>query len=318
MKSMIILLGMLAFATQNVAYAETAELDTELLEVEQAIADSEASKAEIAETAKRLSKEKSEATAVKERAYTDMQRAKREEARNREKIALNEKKILEAQEEIANAKKEIEEAKELQDKMKIDMDKSQAELEKAQRERDRVLDLRKQALIEKNAVVDDMKKLEAKVEGMKKSEKAALKELSRAEGELASVRERAKATFEKSGTTTKEYQRILDEHRESLRKISKKLDEIEVEVELDKAYNEKKERKEAAVQRSRSLASVDSGKFAKITSPACNIRTFPAANSKIIGSYKQGRKLHVKMHDKAWYTTVFNGEKVFMGAGCFE
>jgi DNA repair exonuclease SbcCD ATPase subunit len=255
---------------------------------------------------------------MKERAYADMQRAKREEARYREKIALNEKKILEAQEEMEQARKEIEEAKEIQDKMKIAMDKSQAELEKAQRERDRVVDLRKQAMIEKNGVNEDMKKLEAKLENMKKTERTALKELTRAESELRDVRERAKVAFEKNGTATKEYQKIIDEHRDSLRKISKKLDEIEVEVEVDKAFNEKKERKEVALERSRNLASVSSGKFAKITSPACNIRTFPAANSKIIGSYKQGRKVHVKIHDKAWYTTVFNGEKVFMGAGCFE
>lgn len=318
MKSFVLLLGMVAFTTQNIAHADPAELETEMLEVEQAIADSEASKAEIAETAKRLAKEKGEANSAKERAYADMQKAKREEARNREKIALNEKKILEAQEEMAQAKKEIEEAKELQDKMKVAMDKSQADLEKSQRERDRVLDLRKQAMIEKNAVSEDMRKLEAKVDNMKKSEKFALKELTRAESDLREVRERAKVSFEKGGAATKEYQKIIDEHRDSLRKISKKLDEIEVEVEVDKAYSEKQERKEVALERTRNLASVNTGKFAKITSPACNLRTFPAASSKIIGAYKQGRKVHVKIHDKAWYTTVFNGEKVFMGAGCFE
>ena len=85
-----------------------------------------------------------------------------------------------------------------------------------------------------------------------------------------------------------------------------------------KAYDEKKERKEIAMAGSRSLASMNTGKFAKITAPTCNVRTFPSADSKVIGAYRQGRKVHVKIHDKSWYTTVYNGEKVFMGAGCFE
>jgi uncharacterized protein YgiM (DUF1202 family) len=48
------------------------------------------------------------------------------------------------------------------------------------------------------------------------------------------------------------------------------------------------------------------------------MRTFPSSDSKVVGSYKHGRKVHVKIHDKAWYSTIYNGEKVFLGAGCFE
>ena len=163
-----------------------------------------------------------------------------------------------------------------------------------------------------------MQKEEAKLAEMKRTEKSALKDLTRAEQELKDVRERAKKSMEKNGTESKEYLRIVQDHRDSLKKIAKKLDEIEVEVEVDKAYEEKQVRKQAAVERSRSVTSMSSGKFAKITSSNCNMRTFPSSDSKVIGNYKLGRKVHVKIHDKSWYSTIYNGEKVFLGAGCFE
>ena len=153
---------------------------------------------------------------------------------------------------------------------------------------------------------------------MKRSEKTALKELTRAEQELKEVRERAKQSMEKNGSESKEYLRIVQEHRDSLKKIAKKLDEIEVELEVDKAYEEKRQRKQIAMERSRGVSSVSSGKFAKITSPSCSMRTFPSSDSKVVGNYKHGRKVHVKIHDKAWYSTIYNGEKVFLGVGCFE
>lgn len=198
------------------------------------------------------------------------------------------------------------------------MEKSQAEVETIQKEVIRTKELRKEALLEKQNVVNDHKKFMVKMDNLRKEEKAALKELSRAEAELAQVREKAKASFVKGNGESKEYLRIIDEHRESVKKVAKKLDELEVEIEVDKAYEQKKERKQVAVERNRTLASIATGKFAKITSPACNIRSFPSSDSKVIGSYKHGRKVHVKIHDKSWYTTVYNGEKVFMGSGCFE
>lgn len=311
-------LACLAIAFTNVASADQDEVMGELMEVEQAIADSEAAKTEAAETANRLVKEKKESASMREKANIELKRAQREEDRSRERIALNEKKILQAQDEMEKAKKDMEEAKELMDKMKLDMEKSQAEVENIQKEVIKTRELRKEALLEKENVVKDFKKFNAKMENLRKEEKVALKELARAEAELATVREKAKRSFASSNGESKEYLRIIDEHREAVKKVAKKLDELEVEIEVDKAYEVKKERKQVAVERNRTLASISTGKFAKITSPACNIRTFPSSDSKVIGTYKHGRKVHVKIHDKSWYTSVFNGEKVFMGSGCFE
>lgn len=308
----------MAMAFTNVALADSEEVMGELMEVEQAIADSEAAKTEAAETANRLVKEKKESASMREKANAELKRAQREEDRSRERIALNEKKILQAQDEIEKSKKDMEEAKELMDKLKLDMEKSQADVENIQKEVVKTRELRKEALLEKENVVKDFKKFNAKMENLRKEEKVALKELARAEADLAMVREKAKKSFVTSNGESKEYLRIIDEHREAVKKVAKKLDELEVEIEVDKAYEVKKERKQVAVERNRTLASISTGKFAKITSPACNIRTFPSSDSKVIGTYRHGRKVHVKIHDKSWYTSVFNGEKVFMGSGCFE
>ena len=193
-----------------------------------------------------------------------------------------------------------------------------AEYEKVQKEVKRVADLKKEALTEKDYTEKNLQKAEAKLAEMKRSEKAALKDLTRAEQELRYVREKAKKSMEKGGSDNKEYLRIVQDHRDSLKKIAKRLDEIEVELEVDKAYEEKQERKQVAMERTRTVANMNSGKFAKITSPTCSMRTFPSSSSKVVGNYKHGRKVHVKIHDKAWYSTIYNGEKVFLGAGCFE
>lgn len=313
------ILALSAFCLQSTALADDpTELQSEMMEVEEAIADSEAAKAEQVETAKRMEKEKKEASVMKEKAGGELKRARREEDRARERIALNEKKILEAQDEIERAKKDIDTAKEAIDKTRLDIEKSQAEYEKVKKEAQRYADLKKEALTERDYVEKSMQKEEAKLAEMKRTEKSALKDLTRAEQELKYVREKAKKSMEKNGGEGKEYLRIVQDHRDSLKKIAKKLDEIEVELEVDKAYEEKKERKQVAMERTRNVANMHSGKFAKITSPTCSMRTFPSSDSKVIGNYKHGRKVHVKIHDKAWYSTIYNGEKVFLGAGCFE
>ncbi|MCB9072224.1 MAG: hypothetical protein H6623_01285 [Bdellovibrionaceae bacterium] len=317
-KFLPISLAVTALAFSNVSYADSDEVMGELMEVEQAIADSEAAKTEAAEMAQRAAKEKKESQSMRDKASVEMKRAQREEERARDRIALNEKKILAAQDEIEKSKKDMEDSKELVDKMKLEMEKSQADLENINKEVARYRDLRKEALLEKENVKKDYKKALGKVDELRKSERAALKDLQRAEAELVNVREKAKQAYAEGNKDSREYIRIIDEHRESVKRIAKKLDELEVEIEVDKAYEEKKERKQVAVQRNRTLASLKIGKFAKITSPACNIRSFPSSDSKVIGTYKLGRKVHVKIHDKSWYTTVYNGEKVFMGSGCFE
>jgi DNA repair exonuclease SbcCD ATPase subunit len=318
LKRLTYILAVSTLAMGTKVFADPSELQGEIIEVEEAIADSEAAKTEAAETANRLLKEKKEAGAMRDKANSDLKRAKREQERSQERIALNEKRILEAQDEKEKAKKDIEDAKDAIDKMKIEMDKVQAEVEKTNKEAEHYADLRKEALAEKDHVYKEMKKKEAQLVSVKRMEKSALKDLTRAESDLRNVREKAKKSYADNGAESKEYMKIIDGHREAIRKISKKLDEIEVEVEVDKAYDEKKERKEIAMAGTRSLASLNTGKFAKITAPTCNVRTFPSADSKVIGAYKQGRKVHVRIHDKSWYTTVYNGEKVFMGAGCFQ
>lgn len=311
-------LACMALVFSNVASADSDDVMGELMEVEQAIADSEAAKTEAAETAKRLGKEKKEAQSMREKASVELKRAQHEEDRARERIALNEKKILQAQDEMEKAKKDIEDAKEQMDKMKLEIEKSVAEMETIQKEVQKTKELRKEALVEKDNVLKDYKKFIAKMDNLRKEEKVVLKELARAEAELANVREKAKQSYAKGNVESREYLRVIEDHRDSVKKVAKKLDELEVEIEVDKAYEEKKVRKQVAVERTRTLASIQSGKFAKITSPACNIRTFPSSDSKVIGTYKHGRKVHVKIHDKSWYTSVYNGEKVFMGSGCFE
>ncbi len=317
-RKLSMMVAMAAFCVQTAHAEDPTELQSEMVEVEEAIADSEAAKAEQVETAKRLDREKKDAASMKEKAGGELKRARRDEDRSRERIAMNEKKSLEAQDEIEKAKKIIEDAKEKMDKNRLEVEKSVAELEKVKKEAQHLADLKKEALAEKEAVEKSMLKAQAKVDDMKRTEKAALKELARSEQELKYVREKAKKSMEKNSSESKEYLRIVQDHRDSLKKIAKKLDEIEVELEVDKAYEEKQERKQANMERSRGVSSMGSGKFAKITSPTCSMRTFPSADSKIVGSYKNGRKVHVKLHDKAWYSSIYNGEKVFLGAGCFE
>lgn len=300
------------------SWASMDEFDTELLEVEAAMADSEAAKQEALETRKRMKEEQRYSKKARAEARRKVEKAKRLERKARAEIALKEKQILKAQEDIEQAKASIEEARMQQDKLKLDMQKVNAQLEESQVEREKYVELKKQAVKEANRVEDELAKLRDRQIKVKKMEKKALKELTRAEVQLNTVKKKARKSVKENDTLNQKYAELIDNHRDSLQKISKRLDEIEVEMEVEIAYMEKKARKNIAMKRTRTLASLKNGKFARITSPACNIRTFPGTTSKVLGTYRQGRKVHVKIHDGSWYTTVFKGEKVFMGAGCFQ
>lgn len=296
--------------------AQTIE-DELMIEAETAIADSEAAIQEAKEAEKVASEEKKRSDIEVTKAQRELERARREEANAKRDIARAERERSTAIEDAERAKMEAEEGRqkvlsakdELED-MKVKLEESTRAKEQAAQEKQKVDDL----VVEINRDMEEMKR---KLEKAKKEELAAVKALGRAETSLKDLQEKAEISYTTADKDTSLFLSAVENHRDTLRQISKKLDELEIEVETDKSFYDKQRRKRLTRTLGSTVATIN-GKVAKVMTSGCNIRNYPSLSSKVLGKTQQGEKLKVKKYNGGWYSVIHNGQKAFMGAGCFQ
>ncbi len=311
---LIIFLLVVAFAAT--AKAQTVE-DELMIETETAIADSEAAMQEAKEAQKMATEESRRSEVEILKAKRELDRARQEEARAKRDIVRAEKERARALEETEKAKLEAEQAKQSTLMAKDELNDMVLKLEEAKLDQKKAEDDKKLVVDAYAEVNREVKEMKEKLSQAKKEELIALKELKRAELGLKDLEAKAAISFKTADKDTSVFLSAVSSHRDTLRKISKKLDELEVEVETDKSFYDKQRRNRLT----RTLGSTvknTNGKVAKVMTSGCNIRNYPSLASNVLGQSDQGVEMRVKKHNRGWYTVIHNGQKAFMGAGCFE
>lgn len=293
-------------------------LDDELMiEAETATADSEAAIQEAKEADKVATEEKRRSQVEVSKAGRELERARAEEAKAKRDIVRAEADRVKAIEQTERAKAEAEQARqktlmakdELNDVM-LKLDESKAEKNRAEEEKQKVVS----AL---NEINKELKDMQAKLESAKKQELIQVKELGRAEVALKDLQDKAAISYKTTDKDTSVFLTALASHRDNLRKISKKLDELEVDVETDKSFYDKERRTRLTRELGSTIATTN-GKIAKVITDGCNVRNNPSLDSEVLTKSPRGASVKVKKYNKGWFTTIHNGQKAFMGAGCFQ
>ena len=88
-------------------------------------------------------------------------------------------------------------------------------------------------------------------------------------------------------------------------------------METDKSFYDKQRRKRLTRALGSTVAHTN-GKVAKVMTSGCNIRNYPSLSSRVLGKTNQGSSLKVKKYNRGWFSVVHDGQKAFMGAGCFQ
>lgn len=298
------------------AFGQTVE-DELMIEAETAIADSEAAMQEAKEAEKVATEEMRRSEVSITKAQRELERARREEAKAKRDIARAERNRTRALEDAEKMKVEAETARqktlmakdELND-MTLQLEDSKMERKKAEKQKQKVLD-------EYADVSKELEDMKDKLENAKKEELKAVKALARAETRLKDLQDKAAISYKTADKDTAVFLSAVESHRKNLRKISKKLDELEVEVETDKSFYDKQRRKRLTRTLGSTVATTN-GKLAKVMTSGCNIRNYPSLSSRVLGKSAQGSKLKVRKYNKGWYSIIHNGQKAFMGAGCFQ
>ncbi len=311
---LIIFLLVISFAAT--AKAQTVE-DELMIETETAIADSEAAMQEAKEAQKVASEESRRSEVEVLKAKRELDRARQEEAKAKRDIIRAEKERARALEDTEKAKFEAEQAKQATLMAKDELNQMALKLEDSKLEQKKAEDDKKKVMEAYAEVNREVKEMKEKMSEAKKQELFALKELKRAELGLKDLESKAAISFKTADKDTGVFIAAVNSHRETLRKISKKLDELEVEVETDKSFYDK-QRRNRLTRTLGSTVATTNGKVAKVMTSGCNIRNYPSLASEVLGQSDQGMEMRVKKYNNGWYAVIHNGQKAFMGAGCFE
>ncbi len=316
MKVKYILSCLLVLSVAGTAGAQTIE-DELMIEAETAIADSEAAMQEAKEAEKVAAEEIRRSDIAVAKAQRELERARAEEAKSKREIARAERERTRAIEATEKANLETEQAKQNALMAKDELNDLTLKLEDSKIEKQKAeegLKLAEESFSEVQKETADMKD---RLANAKKEELMAVKALKRAEMRLKDLQDKAQISYKTADKDTALFLSAVNSHRETLRKISKKLDELEIEVETDKSFYDKQRRKRLTRTLGSTVATTN-GKIAKVMTSGCNIRNYPSLSSKVLGKSSRGSELKVKKYNRGWYAVIHNGQKAFMGAGCFQ
>lgn len=296
--------------------AQTIE-DELMIEAETAIADSEAAMQEAKEAEKVATEESRQSDIAVTKARRELENARREEAKAKREIARAERQRIRAMEETEKARIDAEAAKQASLTALDELNDLNLKLEDSKIEKGKAIEEKKRAIQAYTDVKKDLKEMGKRLSDAKKQELKVVKALRREENRLKDLQEKAKISYKSADKDRNVFLKAMASHRKTLRKISKKLDDLEIEVETDKSFYDKQKRKRLT-RHLGSTVSHTNRKVAKIMTEGCNVRNFPTLSSRVLGKFSQGSKMKVRRHNRGWYSIVHNGQKAFMGAGCFQ
>ncbi len=316
MRGKLLLTFLLTLTISGPVGAQTLE-DELMIEAETAIADSEAAMQEAKEAEKVALEEQRNSQLAIRNAKRELERARQQEARAKRAISRAERDRARALEDTEKARIETEQAKQQTLMAKDEMNDLNLRLEDAKIAREKALEDRKRVMEVHNDVKKELTEMKDKLADAKKEELLAVKALRRAETGLNDLQKKAQISYKTADKDRAVFLSAVSNHRGTLRKISKKLDELEIEVETDKSFYDKQRRKRLTRTLGSTVAQTN-GKIAKVMTSGCNIRNYPSLSSKVLGKTARGSSLKVKKYNRGWYSVIHNGQKAFMGAGCFQ
>lgn len=304
---LILISGLMMVST---SYAEVDELNEVLIETEAMTADSEASIIESEELKKELAKEKAEAKRLREQLKQERQRAAINKKRAEKEIATTEKKRTQSQEQIAQLKQQIQ-------KLEIEQKKMQAQVEKVQSEYEVVKAQEEQVTQQRQEDQEDLESMQRDYRKMKNNAKKTATRVSAIRSEVKKSRIEIGKTYRNMKSKSDEYKKMIRIYRRSLVKANRMLDELEMAIEIDQAYDQRLALLGKLPENYRTVSGLNKMRVAQIQSKNCNVRAFPSVKSEVLDTYSMGKKVNLKHHSKSWYTVVHGGEKAFLGKACF-
>ena len=121
--------------------------------------------------------------------------------------------------------------------------------------------------------------------------------------------------MKKSG---KDYKKMIKTYRKQLAKAEKRLNQLEMAIQIDRDYDRKLRRLGKKLPKGhRTISGLNKLRVSKVKTSSCRVREFPNSKGSIVGSYSAGKKVDARYHNSKWYTVVYGGEKAFMNRKCF-
>lgn len=308
---LIYLLVVVGLMTPSFVMADVADLDQELIEADAIGADSEAAIIEARELEKELAEEKAEAARM--RAELDRQKAEAKAKRQRaeKQIRETEKKITDSRNKTAKMQKELLAIEAEQEKLRKQNEKVEAELALVKADEEKVEG-------EKRREEEDLRNMQKDHRRMKVAAKQTATRVSAIRADVKKARIEIAKTYRNMKKDSDSYKNMIAIYRKSLGNANRMLDELEMAIEVDQAYDQKLAAMGKLPKGYRTVSGLNRMRVAKVNTKSCNVRSYPSTKAEILDRYPNGKEVNMKYHSKSWYTVVHGGEKAFLGKSCFS
>ncbi len=310
LKLLIVVLvsGLLA---PSIGLADMSDLNQELIEADAIGADSEAAIIESQELEKELAAEQAEAARMRAELKREKEAAKAKRKRAEKKIRENEKKIADSRAKTDKMHKELVQIEAEQEKLRKKNEKVEAELALVRTDEEKVT-------AQKRHEEEDLRKMQKDHRRMKVAAKKTAARVSALRSDVKRARIAIAKTYRNMKKDSNEYKKMIAIYRKSLGKANRMLDELEMAIEVDQAYDQKLASMGKLPKGYRTVSGLNRLRIAKVAVNACNVRTYPSTKAEILDKYPSGKEVNMKYHSKSWYTVIHGGEKAFIGKSCFN
>jgi len=154
---------------------------------------------------------------------------------------------------------------------------------------------------------------------MKSRAKKTATRVSAIRSDVKKARIQIAKTYRNLKKDSNAYKKMIRTYRRSLGKSGKMLDELEMAIEIDKAYDKKLASMGKKLPKNyRTVSGLNRDRIAQVKSSSCNLRAYPSTKAEVLDKYAAGKKVNMKYHSRTWYTVIHAGEKAFIGKSCFN
>ncbi len=297
--------------SSQVALADISDLNEELVEAEAITSDSEAAIIEAQELKQQLAEDRAEAKKLKAKLSQEKETAHFRKKKAESEIAANEKKITDVKATISQYQKELLALEKEQQKIQAKNEKVKEELNMIEAEKEKVAS-------HKAKEEENLSDLNKKHKDIKANAKKTAIQVSALRAEVSKAKQEIAKVYRDMKKDQGDYKKMIKIYRQSLTKSTKLLDELEMAIEIDRAYDQKLTQMGRLPKGTRTVSGLNRTIAGKVKTGSCDLRAFPSAQGDLLGNYKGGQEIQMKYHSKSWYTVVHGGEKAFVGKKCFN
>ncbi len=295
----------------QVAMADIADLNEEMVEAEAITSDSEAAIIESQEIKQQLAEDRAEEKKLKAKLSQEKENAAIRKKRAESEIASNENKIADIRATIKKYQNELLALEKEQQKIQKKNDNVKADLLKVEGEKEKVASQKAKEEAELSA-------LNAKHKDMKANAKKTAVQVSALRADVNKAKVNITKVYRDMKKDQGEYKKMIKIYRQSLAKSAKMLDELEMAIEIDRAYDQKLTQIGKLPKNARTVSGLNKTIAGVVKTGSCGLHPFPSAKTETLDSFKSGQQVQMKFHSQSWYTVVHGGEKAFLEKKCFN